>query len=156
MEPSQKEALNRFFVQTFNRILSLEELSLAHGGSRGLSVKELHTIEAAAELEKEQKNTMSQIAARLSISVGALTTAVNVLVNKGYLERRGDPNDRRVVQVFLTRHGAAAEWAHRRFHDEMVESVGKVLSGEQLDALIQSLELLSAFFENKIKTKEEA
>lgn len=156
MDFLQKEALNRFFVQTFNRILSLEEISLAKGSSRGLSVKELHTIEAAAELEKEQKNTMSQIAARLSISVGALTTAVNVLVNKGYLERRGDPNDRRVVQIFLTKHGLAAEWAHRRFHDEMIESIGKVLNNEQLDTLIRSLELLSTFFENKIRSKEEA
>ena len=138
MTSEQRDSLNHFFVTTFNKIGMMEESALKRSGCSDLTLKELHTIEAVAELEEEGRNTMSQIAARLSISVGALTTAIQTLVKKGYLERRRPQND-----------GRAAECRHRGFHEEMVQSIGDSLSGDRLDSLIASLKLLSEFFENK-------
>jgi DNA-binding MarR family transcriptional regulator len=149
MTSEQRDSLNHFFVTTFNKIGMMEESALKRSGCSDLTLKELHTIEAVAELEEEGRNTMSQIAARLSISVGALTTAIQTLVKKGYLERRRPQNDHRIVQVFLTENGRAAECRHRGFHEEMVQSIGDSLSGDRLDSLIASLKLLSEFFENK-------
>lgn len=154
MNEMQKAALNKFFVQTFNKILSWEELSLAKNKFRDLSIKELHAIEAISELEQLRQNTMTNTAAMLSISIGALTTAINVLVRKGYVERKNNLHDRRIVMVSLTEKGREAESGHRAFHDEMIENIGRSLDQEKLDTLIDSLSQLSAFFESKIKFKE--
>ena len=42
---------------------------------------------------------MSSIARKLNITVGSLTTAMNSLVNKRYVERHRSEEDRRVVLV---------------------------------------------------------
>ena len=51
MTERQRESLNCFFVSAFNKILMWEEQCLSAGECEGLSVKELHILEAAAALE---------------------------------------------------------------------------------------------------------
>jgi DNA-binding MarR family transcriptional regulator len=50
----------------------------------------------------------SDVAARGWSSPGTLTSVVNTLVREGYVERRSDPDDRRVVRLWLTDEGRAA------------------------------------------------
>lgn len=149
MNSLQQEELNYFFVETFNKILQYEESALSAGDTAGLSMKELHILEAVAQMQIRQENTMSKIAARLGISVGALTTAVGVLVTKGCLERRGCTQDRRVVRIVLTEQGERAEWQHRLFHRDMVQMIGDSLTEDSLSSLLASLKILSRFFEEK-------
>ena len=149
MNSVQQEELNHFFVETFNKILQYEEAALSAGDTAGLSMKELHILEAVAQMQARQETTMSKIAARLGISVGALTTAVGVLVAKQCLERRGCEQDRRVVWIVLTPKGERAEWQHRLFHRDMVQMIGDSLSEERLCSLLESLKILSRFFEEK-------
>ncbi len=146
MTATQLERLNLFFVQTLNKILSIEEKALMNTGFDNLSVREFHILEAVAELELMNNNTMTHIAAKLDISVGALTTAVNVLVKKGYLERAGREDDRRIVLVRLTPLAKAANEKHSAFHKEMIEKIGELLSERDLYTLMLSLERLSNYF----------
>ncbi len=149
------ETLNRFFVRTFNRILAWEERGIRAAGVKGLSVKELHVIEAADELNRQRLNTMSQIAAKMGISVGALTTAVNVLVKKGYLTRGGDAQDRRIVYIYPTESGEAALAVHEEFHRMMIGRIMDALDDASLAALTASVEELDGFFENLMKEQQE-
>lgn len=149
------EALNHFFVTTFNHILAWEERSVRSAGVSGLSVKELHVLEAVEELAKAGRNTMSQIAARMGITLGALTTAVNVLVRKGYLARGGDENDRRVVYASLTPSGEAALAIHEAFHRRMIGDIMAVLDDASLAALTRSVEVLDGFFQNLTQEEKE-
>lgn len=87
MTDAQRIYLNDFFVHVFNRILVWEEHALSQVGAQDLSVKELHVLEAVSDLTVQARNTMTAIAEALSIRVSSLTTAVNTLVRKGYLER---------------------------------------------------------------------
>lgn len=50
-----------------------------------------------------KKKTTSEVAKELSITVGTLTTAINKLVKKGYVERIRSEDDRRVVKLGLTK-----------------------------------------------------
>lgn len=109
MTGRQRRQLNHFFVETFNNILLYEEQALSDAGSGKLSVKELHVLAAVGLLEAEGQNTMTRIAAALNITVGALTTAVNTLIRKGYLARVADQSDRRLVRVVLTESGRLAD-----------------------------------------------
>ena len=47
----------------------------------------------------------SDVAARGGSSPGTLTSVVNTLVREGYVERRSDEGDRRVVRLFVTDAG---------------------------------------------------
>ena len=59
MTAQHEERLNDFFVHIFNKILAWEEQALSRVGSRDLSVKELHVLEAVAELTARASNTMT-------------------------------------------------------------------------------------------------
>ncbi len=148
MTKQQESSLNHFFVTTFNQILAWEERALQKAEIKNLSVKELHIIEAVAGLEESNHNTMSYIAGKINISVGALTTAVNTIVKKGYLERGSEPMDRRIVKIYLTDSGHEAEKKHAIFHRQMMEEVGRVLDENSLVTLTDSLRQLTMFFEN--------
>lgn len=144
---SHEDKFNRFFVSTFNNILALEERHFPEHGIWNVSVRESHILEAVAELKKTENNTMSKVAKKLDISVGSLTTGVNVLVKKGYLARENQYGDRRIVRIILTEKGVAANQLHEQFHREMIEKVVEELNEEQLTALTDSLNQLSDFFE---------
>jgi len=47
----------------------------------------------------------SEVAARGWSSPGTLTSVVDTLVREGYVERRSDPEDRRVVRLYVTGEG---------------------------------------------------
>ena len=148
MTDAQRIYLNDFFVHVFNRILVWEEHALSQVGAQDLSVKELHVLEAVSDLTVQARNTMTAIAEALSIRVSSLTTAVTTLVRKGYLERGGEPGDRRVIRVLLTDKGEQANALHSQFHARMIDSATQGLTEQELDALIQSLKNLSAFFQD--------
>lgn len=146
MTREQQDELNYFFVHVFNQILACEEQALSGVGARDLSVKELHVLEAVGDLAAGERNTMTQIADALAIRVSSLTTAVNTLVRKGYLERGGEPGDRRVIRVRLTPKGEEANLLHAQFHAHMVESAAARLEDGELDTLLRSLRQLDQFF----------
>ena len=144
----KEKKLNIFFVNIFNQILAWEESTVRLSGLKDLSVKELHIIEAASILCEDDCQTMGNIAARLQITVGALTTAVNTLVSKGYLCRGGDSGDRRKVYIFLTEEGKTALKKHEEFHRNMIQDIVKMLDDNSFDNLIGSLDMLSGYFKN--------
>lgn len=156
MKDEQRSALNTFFVDTFNKIMMLEEQTLARGSMENLSVKERHIIEAVSILQREGKNTMTEIAAKIGITVGALTTAMNVLVKKEYLRRERSEEDRRVVRIFPTEKGIRAEMHHRIFHENMISNVGAILDEESLENLIASLDKLTEFFNEQLDALKES
>ena len=154
MTRAQQEQLNYFFVHVFNQILIWEEQALGGTGTQDLSVKELHVLEAVNDLTAEGRNTMTQTAEALAIRVSSLTAAVNTLVRKGYLERGGEPGDRRVIRVRLTERGEAANRLHAQFHARMVHSAASRLEAAELEALLRSLSRLDQFFHDMCRQKQ--
>lgn len=146
MDHEQQNELNAFFVQAFNNILTWEEHALSDACDRKLSVKELHVLEAVADLTARAGNTMTHVAERLSIQVSSLTTAVNTLVRKGYLRRESTPEDRRIIRIFLTEAGEKANQLHSKFHDHMIRAATDQLDEEELSVLTRALNSLNRFF----------
>lgn len=142
----KKQVLNELLVQTFNDILKIEQKALAESVLKDLSITETHTIEAIGMYEVK---TMSEVAQNLKITVGTLTTAINKLVKKGYVERNRCEEDRRSVKINLTRKGKLAYRIHEKFHHEMIKATVEGLSQEEEDVLIKSLEKLNEFFKSK-------
>ena len=95
---------------------------------------------------------MSEVAQDLGITVGTLTTAINRLIKKGYVERSRIEEDRRVVLVELTKKGKIAHRLHERFHSEMVRSMLDTLLDEEKEILISSLGKLNSYFKEKCES----
>ena len=148
MEP-QRETLNRFLVEVFHGILKTEELALA-GAEGDLSLRELHLIEEVCRAADEGRdNRATAIAAAQRVTAGTLTSAVTLLEKKGYLERRRDGRDKRVVRILPTEKARAANARHERFHQEMVDEVLAVLTDEEAAIFARALSWVSAFFQSK-------
>ena len=91
-----------------------------------LALGELHVIET---VNKNNNKPMTLIARKEHVTVGALTTCVNRLVQKGYLLRTRDEMDQRVILLSVTQKGKKVLKAHDKFHDDII---GLTLEGVNL------------------------
>ena len=147
-----EDVLNVLLVKLFNEILKIEGKVLKEGEFSDLSVTEMHIIEA---IGFDSEKSMSEVANDLDITVGTLTTAINRLIKKEYVERRRIEEDRRVVLIKLTEKGKEAFKSHSAFHDDMIKSVTKELSETEEVVLIASLKKITKFFEAKYDLNKE-
>ena len=147
------ETINHVLVHLFNEIWELEEKAIITEEYKDISNNDMHIIEA---IGLGEGSTMSVIAKKLNITVGSLTTAMNSLVKKHYVDRSRSEEDRRVVNINLTAKGRRAYDHHKDFHDQMTEAVIQHLSGPEVEVLAHALDNLSDFFRtygNRQKTK---
>lgn len=142
---SPKELINELLVDVFNHILSIEAEVLKQKGVR-LSMTEVHVLEAVRNV---QVTTMGNVAHKLRVTLGTLTTSVNVLVRKGYIIRESDESDRRKVYLKLTDSALHVLKIHDDFHDEMISSMFNDLELEKDEALMKSLENISTYFKER-------
>ncbi len=137
------ETINDILVNLFNEILKLEEEAIITDEFKDITNNDMHIIEAVG---LSGKNTMSAVAKKLGITAGSLTTSVNSLVNKKYVERQRSEEDRRVVFLRLTAKGKRAYEHHREYHRRMTEAVIDKLDEYEVPVLIKTLTGLSEFF----------
>lgn len=142
----RREEIDDLLTSVFNSILRIEEKSLDNRLTEGLSITEIHTIDAIGYREA---NPMNVVASRLGVTLATLTICVNRLVEKGFLIRERDTADRRRVLVSLSRKGRAVYRAHRLFHRQMVDEALGSLSVEEERVLASALAKVRAFFEER-------
>lgn len=146
------ETLNRFLVEVFHEILKTEELALT-ADRPDLSLREFHLIEEVCRaVDQGRDNRATAIAAAQRVTAGTLTTAVNLLEKKGYLERHQDSQDRRAVRIIPTEKARQADALHTQFHKEMVEDVLSILNEEESQVFIRALSGVTTFFRQKYKS----
>ena len=89
----------------------IEESSLRGSRFNDVSIKEMHTIDVIGETPNA---TPSDISRELMVTLGTVTTSLNNLERKGYVERTRSDIDRRVVHLSLTKSGRLLYRLHRR------------------------------------------
>lgn len=137
------KTINDILVHLFNEIWSLEEKAIITEEFKDISNNDMHIIEA---IGLGDDSTMSVVARKLKITAGSLTTSMNSLVNKRYVERMRSEEDRRVVYIRLTEKGRRAYSHHEDFHRQMTNAVIEKLNEEEVPVLLKTLDSLSAFF----------
>ncbi len=151
---NKRETCNRFLVEVFDEILRVEEDCLAPECG-DLSLRELHLIDQVCRaVDEGRDNRATAIAAAQGVTAGTLTTALNQLEKKGYLERRRDESDRRAVRIFPTEKARLSTAAHARFHADMVDRALSQLSDEEAQTLVSALQGLTGFFRANYSKKE--
>lgn len=142
---SPKKVINELLVEVFNHILSIEGHTLRQRGVK-LSMNEVHVLEA---IQKTEEPAMTNIARRLRITVGTLTTSINRLVEKGYATRYREEEDKRKVLIALTKNAFEVLKIHEEFHNEMLDAVFADMNLEEDELLLQSLGNISEYFKRK-------
>ncbi len=137
-----KQIVNELLVDIFNRILIIEAEFMKKQNVK-LSMNEIHVLEA---IQKVDEPSMSNIAKKLHITVGSLTTAINTLYQKKYVRRDRDEDDRRKVIIQLTDLSKEVLHKHELFHEQMIDSIFEELNVGEDQLLIDSLKNLSSFF----------
>ena len=137
-----EKKINELLLDIYDKILVTEEKALSKGIFKDISVAEMHTLEGIGLYGNK---TMSETAATLGITTGTLTVAIDRLVRKGYVERRRDLEDRRVVRIELTKKGKLAYRMHNKFHTLLVDRLISPLDEPQREVLMQTLTCIADF-----------
>ncbi|HHU28425.1 TPA: MarR family transcriptional regulator [bacterium] len=140
-----RKLLNELLVELFNYILLLEERNLKVHGLKKLSITEIHIIEA---IHKVKVPSMTEVAQKLMVTVGTLSTSVNRLIQKGFVTSRRSEQDRRVVLLSLTQKGEEALKIHDDFHEKMIDNILENTKFNEDELLINSLQKLMDFFKS--------
>jgi DNA-binding MarR family transcriptional regulator len=86
--------------------------------------------------------TMGELSEELGIRLNAATGLAERLVQHGLLERKADPEDRRLVRLQLTKSGHRALTACRRERKRRVEEALQQLSADERSQIAEALLLL--------------
>ena len=144
MAQSRKRSINELLVSLFNHVMDMEAKTVITEEYSDITNNDMHIIEA---IGVEEPRNMSEIARRLSVTVGTLTTNMNGLERKGYIRRERSEKDRRVVHVLLTDRGRKAFYHHQDFHKKMIKAIVKDLNEEEMEILYRCLVNLDGFLE---------
>lgn len=138
------QLVNDYLTSIFNNVLVIEESSLRGSQFKDVSIKEMHTIDVIGTMPNA---TPSDISKELLVTLGTVTTSLNNLERKGYIERRRSSIDRRVVHLSLTKKGRLLYRLHKRFHNRMVMQVVEGMSSEEQKVMQKGLQNLYNFLE---------
>lgn len=138
---NQIAKINKLLVEVYNDINRIEEQALKKSRLNDLSTTEMHTIEVVGMYGSK---TMSEIASQLDITTGTLTSMVDKLIKKNYLERKRSETDRRLVYVNLTRKGRLAYRIHQKFHTDMIKQVVTGFTAQEELVLVNGLDKLNS------------
>ena len=133
--------------------MKIEEQALKKSDNIGLSMSEIHMIEAVGKAG-DSGAKLSDIAEDLSITLPSVTISINKLSGKGFIEKIRHTGDGRVVFASLTEQGKRIERAHRYFHERLVNTVTKDLSEQEKNDLLKGVNKLNSFFKLKLNNLE--
>jgi len=122
-----KELIRRYQFRDWNQICCY-----------GISISQSHILDTLAE---EGDLTMQQLARRMFKSVSTMTRVVAQLVRRGYVKRRQDSEDRRVVHVSVTPQGKAIVAA---VHRDLIETQKAILQSIPPDQWAGAFNVLEA------------
>ena len=137
------EILEQVLCRAYTKIIYSEERILKEMIGDTLSLKEFHTLDVVYYTMSNETNTASNIAKILGITQGTLTTNVDRLIKKGYLNKVKQDTDRRVTYINLTREGLNIRQKHENMHLKSVRNSIKVLSTSERVALMNAISKLN-------------
>ena len=140
MEDTNSQELAERFIavaEFLNRQTHLHRLDTWE--ELGMTIPQLRTL---VLLEQLGPMRMGGISTHLGRALSATTTVVDRLVEKGYVGRSSDPDDRRVVLCELTELGRGTIDRFWRIGTDETERIIQVLEPAQMETVVRGLELL--------------
>ena len=145
---AEEAELSERLVRIYENVLLTEEQALSKGYFSDLSNVEMHTLDAIGPYEAR---TMTETANDLGITTGTLTVAIDRLVKKGYVVRKRDEADRRIVRISLTKNGKLACRIHAKFHAVLAKRILEPYSPEEQKQLIKMVSEIDDYIASQLR-----
>jgi DNA-binding MarR family transcriptional regulator len=94
-------------------------------------------------IQMEPGITVSELARRCNIVKSHVSKMVDHLVQQGYVEKRPDPQDQRLVRLFLAQKAADAVAEMEALAAEVLNGVLSEVPEEEVDEIMRGLRILS-------------
>ncbi|WP_026263252.1 MarR family winged helix-turn-helix transcriptional regulator [Paenibacillus sanguinis] len=133
-----KMGIGRLIMQ----LRRLERQPLSFGAAGLLTPSEIHTLEAVGP---EGNVLMSELAARLGVTKGAVTQLIARLEPKGLVIRSPHPSDSRSTLISLSGLGCEAVAAHQALHHDFYEQLSAQFSKEEIEIFERGIEKFADF-----------
>lgn len=121
----------------------LEDLGLYHGQPRLLFL-----------LWREEGQTQSELADRLRVRPSTMTKMLQRLTEAGFVERRRDPHDQRVLRVYLSEAGYAVQDQMRQVWEQMEREALEGFTPEEQEELRRFLIRIRDNFRQRMLGRE--
>lgn len=131
-----EQRIFKLLTEVMDLIGQTEEEVLNRGQFSNLSRSEMNTLKKIGLYDTK---TMSETAELLNVTKGTLSVQVDRLVRKGYIVRKRRAEDRRVVEMRLTKKGKLAYRVHDRFNRLLLESILEPLDENQQEVMHDTL-----------------
>lgn len=94
-------------------------------------------------------STISEVARRTGLAKSNVSKTVEILVGQGFLEKRSDDSDQRLVRLYLTEQAHSRVFEMRTIMDQRLSRVLSVLPPEKVDCLLDALSMLKEALEKQ-------
>ena len=142
--------------KTAERLANLTFSLLANCQEKEVRLAEIHDLTQAEFRclrlfgETESLNN-KQIAERMNLSPSRLTRIIDGLVEKDYINREIDPNDRRNMRVTLSKRGKMLVQQLNKAYVDIHQEILRDIDPAQHESLIVAMEHLLSAIENWLK-----
>jgi DNA-binding MarR family transcriptional regulator len=129
----------------------LEQAPRKFGTDELLTHTEIHLIETIGD---QPDLSVTDIAALLEITKGAVSQNLKRLENKELTTKRTDPQNRSRLLVGLTAKGQTAYWAHKHWHETMDGGFARYmdeLDTKETDTIIRFLSRIEVFINRMLE-----
>lgn len=134
------------FIDTFENLARVERHNQTVMGIKKSEARVLLCVEFLSD-EKKRKVNISEISKNLSITPPSTTEFVKNLINKGYLEKKVSPNDKRFIEITLTDDGKKIVQDLKKYFNSLFSGIIERLGIEQSELLIELLNTVNTYFE---------
>lgn len=144
MKNITSQSIRNLFFEFQSKLLFYERKFLKKFNINDITPNEAKILHLIGTLENK---SMSDIADKLKVTYGTLSTTINSLVKKGYLIRTRNKPDRRIIILHLTKRCIDIIKKHEIFHYELINQLITSLSTEKVIILNEILTNLNQILE---------
>jgi DNA-binding MarR family transcriptional regulator len=126
-------------------------LVFRHQPPPALAELPLSQLRCAVMIREQEGQKMLDLAHVLGVTLPALSQIVDKLVRRGMVERRADPDDRRIVRLYLTASALEVMREGDSARRERIENAVTLLSSKDTDSVINSMERLAEAAERSLR-----
>ena len=133
------------FIDTFENLSRIERQNQTVMGVKKSEARILLCVDFLHN-EKKCKVTISEISKNLSITPPSTTEFVKNLINKGYLEKHIDQNDKRFIEITLTDKGEKIVQELKEYFNSLFSGIIERLGYEKSELLLELLDTINIYF----------
>ena len=133
------------FIDTFENLSRLERNNQTILGVKKSEARVLLCVEFLHK-EKNCKVNISEISKNLSITPPSTNQFLKNLINKGYLEKHIDQNDKRFIEITLTDKGEKIVQELKEYFNGLFSGIIERLGYEKSELLLELLDTINIYF----------